>query len=809
MMFRFRFVFGLIFMGAVLFFSFNGVSAQNKYLVKIDVSSSDQMGKLAKTKALVYAKTSKFFVGEAELGDLEYLKGEGVSYQVLDEPPEMGRYYLIWSRNKENIQTYLKRIEKTAQVLYLEDSFAIVKGEVFQAFDLPFLKVYKIPQIPLPLETKEPAFLESFTPEYNALVDEMIDQVDLGEITGFVSDLSGENPVIIGGVQDTLLTRVSYSPKCWRAAQYLKEKLEGFGLSTEYQLYYMSPVENSSFGSIKGTSDGETLWVGMHGYGGLLKTTDGGSDWFFLENSFGYSLYSIFFIEPGFLWGIGNYGLIVKSADGGESWSQEVSGTNEWLSDVYFLDSLRGWVVGSYGMILQTTDGGDSWVDRSIEPRYDYQAVTFEGDSLGWIVGLNGKILHTVDGGENWYFQTSGVNQGWSDVDFEDSLRGWVAGANGTIIHTVNGGGSWVSQSSGTTLYLNALCFSDSLKGWAVGQAGIIVHTSDGGQNWVTQRSSGDSYTGVFFADSLRGWVVGGDEILYTSDGGQNWTIQSANVQPIAWKNVVATLPGDIYPGRQCLITAHYDDRSEDPLRYAPGADDNASGTAAVLEAAKILKNYHFQNTVKFIAFSGEEQGLLGSYAYARDAYLRGDTILGVLNFDMIAWDGNYDNVIAVETGGDAGSKALGNLLRNTIWDYGIDLNSYQYVGSGGSDHTYFISFGYPAILGIEDGNDFNPYYHTTNEKLSGFNLGYFNKFVQAGVGSIATLARPYLIGDTDSDGLLALTDVILLANYILKSGPSPDPLKSGDVDCNTKIELTDVIYLANYLLKSGPALCL
>jgi photosystem II stability/assembly factor-like uncharacterized protein len=811
MMFRFRLVFGVIFMGVVLFFSFKEVFAQDKYLVKIDISSSSQIEKLTKTKALVYAKTSKFFVGEAELGDLDYLKGEGVSYQVLDEQPEMGKYYLIWSRNKEEIQTYLRRVEKTAEVLYSEDSFAIVKGEVFQAFDLPFLKVYRIPQTPLPLETREPAFLESFTPKYNALVDQMIDQVDLGEITGFVSDLSGENPVMIGGVWDTLHTRYSHSPKSGRAAEYLKEKLEGLGFSTEYHLYY-APVQNS-FSSIKGTADGETLWIGTHGYGGLLKTMDGGSSWFFLQNTMGYSLNSIFFIEPGFLWGVGNRGLIVKSADRGESWVFQASGTDQWLNDVYFVDSLEGWAVGDYGTILHTTDGGGSWSDESIEPRYDYQAVTFVGDSLGWVVSASGKVVHTTDGGGSWSFQVSGTSQWLSDVGFVDSLEGWMVGGNGLILHTTDGGGSWVSQVSGTTYYLNSLCFLDSLEGWAVGQAGIILHTSDGGESWVIQRSGGDSYFGVFFVDSLRGWTVGGDDIFHTSDGGANWAAQSTSVK--TWKNVVATLRGDIYPGRQCLIIAHYDAISEDPFNSAPGADDNASGTAAVLEAAKILKNYHFQNTVKFIAFSGEEQGLLGSYAYARDAYLRGDTILGVLNFDMIAWDGRYDDSVFVVGGMDSDSRALWVLLRRVISDYGIALNSYDYYSgsSGISDEASFIAFGYPAIFSSEApawdySRDFNPYYHTTGERLWAFNLGYYDKCVKTAVGSIATLAQPFIIGDADSDGRLTLSDAILLANHVLKGGPPPDLLKTGDVDCNTDIDLADVVYLANHLLKGGPGPC-
>jgi Zn-dependent M28 family amino/carboxypeptidase len=299
---------------------------------------------------------------------------------------------------------------------------------------------------------------------------------------------------------------------------------------------------------------------------------------------------------------------------------------------------------------------------------------------------------------------------------------------------------------------------------------------------------------------------------LYTSDSGQNLTVQSANA--LTWKNVVATLPGDIYPGRQCLIIAHYDAISEDPLNSAPGADDNASGTSAVLKAAKILKDYHFQNTIKFIAFSGEEQWMLGSFPYAQEAFLRGDTIIGVLNFDMIAWDGRYDDSVFVVGGADSRSRDLYLLLRNVIDDYGIDLICSDYEGGSGiSDDASFIAFGYPAIFSCEApawdySRDFNPYYHTTWERLWAFNLGYFHKCVKAAVGSIATLARPYIIGDTDSDGLIALPDVVLLANYILKGGPPPDPLKTGDVNCVTGIGLTDVIYLANYLLKNGPAPC-
>ena len=70
-----------------------------------------------------------------------------------------------------------------------------------------------------------------------------------------------------------------------------------------------------------------------------------------------------------------------------------------------------------------------------------------------------------------------------------------------------------------------------------------------------------------------------------------------------------------------------------------PGADDNASGSVATLLAADILSQYQWGCTLRFAFWTGEEQGLLGSYAYAQQAYQSGENILGYLNLDMIAWN--------------------------------------------------------------------------------------------------------------------------------------------------------------------------
>jgi uncharacterized repeat protein (TIGR01451 family) len=209
--------------------------------------------------------------------------------------------------------------------------------------------------------------------------------------------------------------------------------------------------------------------------------------------------------------------------------------------------------------------------------------------------------------------------------------------------------------------------------------------------------------------------------------------------------NIEGTLPGwgpnseTVY-----IVCAHYDSVSGDPYTAAPGADDNASGTAAVLEAARVLSQYRFKRTLRFVTFPAEEQGLIGSYYYAQEASTTGTVIGGVINHDMIAWDFNGDNVMEIHAGTRSNSQALGTAFLNAISTYSIPLvPEYITVGAAtASDHTRFWNRGYPAILVIEDFEDFNPYYHQTSDTLAKLNLPYATKFVQATTATLAELAE-------------------------------------------------------------------
>ncbi len=100
-------------------------------------------------------------------------------------------------------------------------------------------------------------------------------------------------------------------------------------------------------------------------------------------------------------------------------------------------------------------------------------------------------------------------------------------------------------------------------------------------------------------------------------------------------RNVYGVQLGSQYPNKQYIICAHFDDMPSGTT--APGADDNASGTAAVIEAARIFTQYNSKYTIIYALWDEEEQGLVGSNYYAQQAALAGDSIMGVINMDMTA----------------------------------------------------------------------------------------------------------------------------------------------------------------------------
>ena len=216
------------------------------------------------------------------------------------------------------------------------------------------------------------------------------------------------------------------------------------------------------------------------------------------------------------------------------------------------------------------------------------------------------------------------------------------------------------------------------------------------------------------------------------------------------WRNVVAEKPGLVDPDEIYLITAHVDDLPGGPL--APGADDNGSGSVAVLMAARLLASHHFAYTIRFVLFTGEEQWLRGSAAYAADCKARGENIRGAVNLDMIAYNSDADRVIGLYAHTDVPSSLeLTRIFSDVVGIYGLDLAPSRFNDVWpiyASDQWSFLQQDYPAFLAIEDVDDFTPYYHSLGDQLSTLDLDYYADCTSAAIATIAHLGHLLPGGD-------------------------------------------------------------
>ncbi len=213
-------------------------------------------------------------------------------------------------------------------------------------------------------------------------------------------------------------------------------------------------------------------------------------------------------------------------------------------------------------------------------------------------------------------------------------------------------------------------------------------------------------------------------------------------------RNVVAEKTGETFPDDIYIICGHYDSTSPSATRQtlAPGADDNASGTAAVVEAARVLAPYDLDYTVRFIAFSAEEWGLWGSRAYAAAARSAGERIRGVINLDMIAYADTMPEDLQIIV--NPASDWMADLYLAAAAAYGpLDGTKTVDASFVYSDHSPFWDNNYPALLAIEDEPLTNPYYHQTTDTLDKLQPDFFTAATRASLGLLAELAQPIKAG--------------------------------------------------------------
>jgi len=221
----------------------------------------------------------------------------------------------------------------------------------------------------------------------------------------------------------------------------------------------------------------------------------------------------------------------------------------------------------------------------------------------------------------------------------------------------------------------------------------------------------------------------------------QNWTSFGNIYNPRVFQsqNVEGTLKGaDKTSDKIIIFNAHYD-----TVKDTPGANDDGSGTTAVLTAAYILSHFEFKHTIKFVTFSGEEIGLLGSQEYAREAYDRNDNILLDINADMIGYakttEGGRRMGISLSEDANWISDIIDELNTDYNIDFDIGYGGIDRDGRGYSDYFSFIEYGYEAIACW--GGEGDPNMHKPTDDFDNVNLSYLVNTTRIIVATIAILA--------------------------------------------------------------------
>lgn len=282
------------------------------------------------------------------------------------------------------------------------------------------------------------------------------------------------------------------------------------------------------------------------------------------------------------------------------------------------------------------------------------------------------------------------------------------------------------SQETDITQIISAVN-SDSLMVSVRRLSGATPIQTGGTEQTIRSRNkhyAGNDLAADYLASKLANWGLDVENQWFSDTG----------------RNVIGIQTGHRYPDQKYILCAHYDSMPDSAV--SPGADDNASGVAAVLEAARILAQRSLNFSVVYALWDEEEYGFYGSLAYATRAASQHESILGVINLDMIGWDGNNDQQMIFDVGENIDQNDLYDMALGVIGRHHIELQANTTAGPIMSDQRPFREAGFQA-LGIHEyfWTDTNTFYHSTEDKAIHLNQDYFRSCTQLAVGTLASLA--------------------------------------------------------------------
>jgi hypothetical protein len=218
-----------------------------------------------------------------------------------------------------------------------------------------------------------------------------------------------------------------------------------------------------------------------------------------------------------------------------------------------------------------------------------------------------------------------------------------------------------------------------------------------------------------------------------------------------SWQyNVVAAIPAAVPADKVVVIGAHHDSiTGSSSLSDAPGADDNASGTAGVLEIARVLadNNYMSDANLVFVTFAAEEIGLYGSRDFAKKAKDSGMDIRLMINHDMISYSPFPVENSRVAVNHYSGSEGYADIAMYCIDNFTPMQPYRETLNSQYSDSWSFHQQGFNAVYFEE--HDFTPYYHTTQDRIEHSNIPFCTEIIKASCATlIYSLTVPQSVRD-------------------------------------------------------------
>jgi len=536
-------------------------------------------------------------------------------------------------------------------------------------------------------------------------------------------------------------TRYEYTAEQESAAEYLSRRFAAMGYEPVFHSYGLSQWD---LFDISFSENGRDGWMAVShaDTGAVLRTEDDGATWT-VDFRAPVRLHGVSVAGEGRVFAVGDAGRVFRR-DGG-AWALFGTLGSDPLPAVDFLDETRGMIASQIGVVHRTEDGGETWSADTLTTSY-LMDVAYVDERHAWACGANGTMLAWTPSG--WELQPVGTSRTIQDVDFYDSTFGIAALSDASALIWETSG--WRVAATGVAFGYSAGAASDSTV-WLAGLDPLrltrVIRSDDRGFTWreavfpfgVLWRS-----VNLMRFDPNGGILFGGYDGLFvqSGDGGDSWSLVPLPEEIVhVSRNVYADLRGCAEAESLVILSAHYDSYSvAAPFTDAPGADDDATGVAAVLEAARVFASSPARKTLRFLLFSGEELGLLGSTAYAIRAREEEERIAANIQIDMIGIPGEPLRIVTNEPSSWILSEAaaIGPAAAPGL-PFSMEVSPLATF----SDHASFWANGFSAVQISETIEDDNPL-HTPGDTLGNLDFDFFTRsarFAGALAAKIAGIA--------------------------------------------------------------------